>query len=200
MEGSYASSSDDAVTGLPWAGQVGKTRPLGLLRVLWAILAAAAYARPVWTSTRLLFHPLQAAGGTVSDQLRAPATVRGSILEMSFAVASLVLVGYSQLERKEMGIRATARTPLVVGRGVGAGLVYLFILAAAAAMTSQALRSLHLAARVYPGAADAAHSPELARAIRAGRWLQASGKRSCCSRSRSRWPADPGGQRRSQSR
>ena len=86
-------------------------------------------------------------------------------MEISFAVAALVLVGYTQLERKEMGIRATARTPLVVGRGMGAGLVYLFILAAAAAMTSQALMSLHLAVRVYPGAVDAAHSPELARAF-----------------------------------
>ena len=136
-----------------------------MLWTVWVLLAAAAYGRPVWTSTRLLFHPVQPAGRSVSDNLRAQATVNGSTLHICLAVVAVVLVGYSQLEREGIGIRATARTPLVLGRGTGAALAYLFILSAAAAMTAQALSALHLAARVYPGAADAAHSPELARAF-----------------------------------
>ena len=47
----------------------------------------------------------------------------------------------------------------------GAAAGYLFLMSASAAMTAQALAALHTAARVYPGAADAAHSPELARAF-----------------------------------
>lgn len=62
-----------------------------------------------------------------------------------------------------MGLRRTARSPLVLGRGVG--LAYLFILSAASAMTANALASLHLVERVYPGAIEAAHSSELTRAF-----------------------------------
>jgi len=126
------------------------------------VLALAAYGRPVWTSMRLMVHPVPAAG-TVDAHLRAQATVTGSWLAICCALLAVGLAGFSQLERASLGLQRTARSPLVPGRGVGAGLAYLFILSAAAAMTANALASLHLVERVYPGAVEAAHSSELTR-------------------------------------
>lgn len=128
---------------------VGKVRPVGLLWAVWGVLVLAAYGRPVWTSTRLMVDPVPA-GGTVDAHLRAQATVTGSWVAICCALLAVGLVGFSQLERASLGLRRTARTPLVLGRGVGAGLAYLFILSAAAAMTANALSSLHVVERVYP--------------------------------------------------
>lgn len=133
-----------------------------MLWAVWFVLAVAAYGRPVWTSTRLLFDPFPPA---LAAHLRAQATVAGSWLQICCALAAVVLIGITQINRGEVGLRRTTRTRLVPGRGVGATVAYLFLMSAAAAMTAQVLAALHTAARVYPGAAEAAHNSELARAF-----------------------------------
>ena len=135
-----------------------------MLWAVWAVLAAAAFGRPAWISARLLLDPATSAGA-VADHVRAQATTTAACVQICCAAAAVAMVGLSQLSRASLGLQRTARTPLVVGRGVGAGLAYLFILSAASAVTASALSSLHLAQRVYPGAADAAQSGELTRAF-----------------------------------
>ena len=150
--------------GSRWSAQVGRVRPVGLLWAVWGVLTVAAYGRPVWTSTRLLLDPIPA-GHLIDAHLRARATVTGAWLEICCGLLAIALAGFSQLERASLGLRPTMHSRLVLGRGFGAGAAYLFILSAASAMTASALSSLHVAQRVYPGAGQAADSPELARAF-----------------------------------
>ena len=186
-----------------------RTWPIGVLWAVWAVLAAAAYGKSIRNALRLMVDPAPgqlvhdshgtAVTGAAADALRVHQTFVGSWLEMLCAAAAIALATFNQLQRREFGLQGTARTRYVVGRGAGAGAAYLFILAAAAAVTNEMLAHIGVAARSYPGAADAAHDPALAVALLLSSLSAGIGEEVCCSPCRSRWPAGPAGRRRSRS-
>ena len=154
---------------------VDRPSPVPLLWAVWGVLAATAYGKSVRNALRLMIHPAaadvlhdshgNAVTGAAAQALRVHLTFVGAWLEIICAAAAVALAAFTQLDRSELGLRGTARTRYVVGRGVGAGLAYVFILAAAGAVTNQLLAQVGVVARGYPGAGDAANNAALAGAL-----------------------------------